>query len=128
VSEQTNTDRLRRLRVEWTISFLLLLVLLFAAPRVARSIPNEAMRVAVSMSPMLLYLWMIVRQIRRSDEFVRKITLEHIAIAAAVTVGFGLMYAILEKEGYPKLSAMWVLPMMTGVWGVLRIVELVRNR
>ena len=56
---------------------------------------------ASPMLPFLLAVWAVVRQIRRSDEFVRKVTLEHLAVAAAVTAGWTFTYGFLENAGLP---------------------------
>jgi len=88
-------------------------------------------RTALFVSPMipfLLAVWAIVRQIRRSDEFVRKTTLEHVAIAAAVTAGWTFTYGFLENAGYPRLSMFTVWPVMGGVWGALAILDAWRHR
>jgi hypothetical protein len=70
----------------------------------------------------------IVRQIRRSDEFMRKMLVEHVAITAAVTAGWTFTYGFLENAGYPKLSMFTVWPAMGAVWAILTIVEKVRHR
>lgn len=80
------------------------------------------------MVPFLLAVWAIVRQIRRSDEFVRKTTLEHVAVAAAVTAGWTFTYGFLENAGWPRLSMFTVWPVMGAVWGVLACVEALRQR
>ena len=80
------------------------------------------------MLPILLAIWAIVRQVRRSDEFIRKTTMEHIAIAAAVTAGWTFTYGFLENAGYPRLSMFTVWPVMGAVWGGLTIVGAWRHR
>ena len=80
------------------------------------------------MLPILLAVWAIVRQIRRSDEFVRKTVVEHIAITAAVTAGWTFTYGFLENAGYPRLSMFTVWPAMGATWLILGIVENVRHR
>lgn len=80
------------------------------------------------MLPVLLAIWAIVRQVRRSDEFIRKTTMEHIAIAAAVTAGWTFTYGFLENAGYPRLSMFTVWPVMGAVWGGLAIVNAWRHR
>lgn len=80
------------------------------------------------MVPVLLAIWAIVRQVRRSDEFIRKTTMEHLAIAAAVTAGWTFTYGFLENAGYPRLSMLTVWPVMGAVWGVLAIVGAWRHR
>jgi len=80
------------------------------------------------MIPFMLAVWAVVRQIRRSDEFIRKTTLEHIAIAAAVTAGWTFTYGFLENAGFPRLSMFTVWPVMGAAWGVLTIADSLRHR
>jgi hypothetical protein len=106
-------------------------LVLVLALTVGRRIPPGPLRTAVYMSPMLPFLLAvraIVRQIRRSDEFMRKTVVEHIAITAAVTAGWTFTYGFLENAGYPKLSMFTVWPAMGAVWAILAIVENVRHR
>ena len=80
------------------------------------------------MIPFMLAVWAVVRQIRRSDEFIRKTTLEHIAIAAAVTAGWTFTYGFLENAGFPRLSMFTVWPVMGAAWGALTIADSLRHR
>ena len=112
-------------------ALLLYAVILIAALTYGQRLPQGTLQTAIYVSPMLPFLlavWAIVRQIRRSDEFIRKVTLEYVAIAAAVTAGWTFTYGFLENAGYPKLSMFTVWPGMGAVWGVLTIVESWRNR
>lgn len=67
--------------------------------------------------PVFLVVWVIARQFRRMDEFIRLRSLESIAIAGAVTAGLALTYGLLETVGFPKLSMFWVWASMGFVWG-----------
>ena len=62
------------------------------------------------------------------DFFIRKTTLEHIAIAAAITAGWTFTYGFLENAGYPRLSMFTVWPVMGAAWGLLAIVDNLRHR
>ena len=104
---------------------------LVLALTIGRRIPPGPWQVAIYMSPMLPFLLAVravVRQIRRSDEFMRKTVVEHIAITAAVTAGWTFTYGFLENAGYPRLSMFTVWPAMGAVWAILAIVENVRHR
>ena len=76
----------------------------------------------------LLAVRATVRQIRRSDEFIRKTVVEQIAISAAVTAGWTFTYGFLENAGYPKLTMFTVWPVMGAVWAILAVLESVRHR
>ena len=68
--------------------------------------------------PVLLFVWVMARQFRRMDEFVRLRSLESIAVAAAVTAGLTFTYGFLEDAGFPRLSMFWVWGVMGLTWGV----------
>lgn len=116
---------------ELGMAMVLYAAVLVVALSVGRRMPPGPLQTALYVSPMLpilLAAWAIVRQIRRSDEFVRKTTLEHIAVAAAVTAGWTFTYGFLENAGYPRLSMFSVWPAMAGVWVALAVVEHLRHR
>jgi len=62
--------------------------------------------------PVALFFWVIGRNFRRMDEFVRLRTLESMAIGSSVVGAFSLTYGFFEMAGFPKLSMFWV-------WGIL---------
>jgi len=68
--------------------------------------------------PVFLLVWVLARQFRRLDEFVRLRSLESVAVAAAVTAGLSLTYGFLESAGFPRLSMFWVWAVMGGTWGL----------
>ena len=106
-------------------------VVLVAALSIGKRMPPGAAQTLLYVSPMLPFLlavWAVIRQIRRADEFVRKTTLEHVAVAAAVTAGWTFTYGFLENAGYPRLSMFTVWPVMGAVWGVLAIAASLRQR
>lgn len=106
-------------------------VVLVGALVVGPHAPAGGLRTAVYASPMLpflLTLWVVVRQFRRSDEFIRKTVLEQLAITAAVTAGWTFTYGFFEIAGYPKLSMFMVWPVMGAVWGLLAVADHLRHR
>jgi HEAT repeat protein len=82
---------------------------------------------ALPLPGVLLVIWAIVRQFRRMDEYVRRVTLEQLGIAAAVTAGWTMSYGFLENVGFPRLSMFVVWPVMAGVWAVLALVHAARS-
>jgi hypothetical protein len=112
-------------------ALVMYVIVLSASLTLGKRMPPGAPQTALYLSPMLpvlLAVWAIVRQIRRSDEFIRKTTLEHVAIAAAVTAGWTFTYGFLENAGYPKLSMFTIWPAMGAVWGALAIIDHLRHR
>lgn len=121
----------RRYFKELGIALALYVVLLAGALRLSLDMPSGMLRTLVLLTPMLAFLLAlraVVRAVRRSDEFIRKTTLEHLAIAAAVTAGVTFTYGFLEIAGFPKLSMFVVWPLMGGVWAITTIVDTLRHR
>ncbi len=116
---------------ELTGALVLYAIVLVASLTIGQRMPPGPGQAAMYVSPMipfLLVVWAIVRQVQRVDEFVRKTTLLHVAIAAAATAGWTFTYGFLENAGYPRLSMFTVWPVMGAVWGVLAVVDGLRHR
>lgn len=116
---------------EMAAALALYTIVLILALTLGRRIPRGPLQTAVYVSPMLPFLLAIravVRQIRRSDEFMRKTLVEHIAITAAVTAGWTFTYGFLENAGYPRLTMFTVWPVMAAVWLILGLVDVIRHR
>ncbi|WP_313621915.1 hypothetical protein [Achromobacter sp.] len=121
----------RRYFKELGVAMALYAILLAGALRLSLDLQPGALRTVVLLSPMLAFLLAlraVVRAIRGSDEFIRKTTLEHLAIAAAVTAGVTFTYGFLEIAGFPKLSMFVVWPLMGAVWACTTIVDTLRHR
>lgn len=127
----TQLQAKRRYFKELGFSMALYAVLLAGALRLSLDMQPGALRTVVLLTPMLAFLLAlraVVRAVRQSDEFIRKTTLEHLAIAAAVTAGVTFTYGFLEIAGFPKLSMFVVWPLMGGVWAFTTIVDTLRHR
>ena len=112
-------------------ALLLYAAVLVIALAVGKTLQPGAAQTALYVSPMIPFffaVWAVVRRIRRSDEFIRKTTLEHIAVAAAVTAGWTFTYGFLENAGFPRLSMFTVWPVMGAAWALLAIAENFRHR
>jgi hypothetical protein len=110
----------RRYFTEMTIALALYVGALLLAMRMGKTMDEGLARTLVALLPavpVFVMVWVIARQFRRSDEFVRLRSLESIAVAAAVTAGLSLTYGFLEGIGYPRLSMFWVWGVMGMVWG-----------
>lgn len=121
----------RRYLKELGVAIALYFALLVLAIAWGKDMSPGAARTALFISPMLAFLLAvraIVRRIRTSDEFIRKTTLEHLAIAAAVTAGCTFTYGFLEIAGFPKLSMFYVWPLMAAAWVGTTAIDYVRNR
>jgi hypothetical protein len=112
-------------------SFAVYAMLLVAVHRGGRPMEPGPWRMLVLTSPMLgffLMEWAIVRQFKRIDEFIRQLSLENVAIAAAVTASWTFTYGFLENAGYPRLSMFTVFPVMSATCGAIAIVRSLLHR
>jgi len=121
----------RQYRMEMGGSLALYVAALLVSIKAAAGMPEGALRTVILLAPMLPFLlavWAVVRQVRRSDEFIRLSTLQNIAIAAAVTAAWTFTYGFMENAGYPRLSMFTVWPVMGFVWGALTCLRTLRDR
>ena len=112
-------------------ALVLYAIVLVAALTIGKRMEPGLAQTLVFVSPMIPFLlgvWAVVRQVRRSDEFIRKTTLERIAIAAAVTAGWTFTYGFLENAGFSRLSMFTVWPVMGAVWCVVAITDNLLHR
>jgi hypothetical protein len=120
-----------RYTVELLGTLFLYALVLVVSINVGRPMPAGLGRTLLLVSPMapfLLAVGVIVRQVRRVDEYIRLQILENVAIAAAVTAGWTFTYGFLENAGFSRLSMFTVWPVMGAVWFVLAIVRCMAGR
>ncbi len=106
-------------------------VMLVGSIKFGRPMDDGALRTLLLLTPMIgffLVLWAIGRHLMRVDEYIRKFTLENIAIAAAVTAGTTFTYGFMETAGYDKLSMFTVWCVLCGTWGIATLVRVVMKR
>lgn len=122
---QTTVSTIVRNALPAFLCFLAYAITLIVSLRLlAGGIDNNALGIAISVSPMLPALLLclsIVGVLRKSDEMQRQLQLEALALAFAGTALVTFSYGFLENVGFPPLSAFAVLPLMFGLWvfGVL---------
>ncbi len=124
-------EALRRYHWELGGSLALYMAVLFGSISIANTMAPGVPRTLLVLTPAIpiaLFIWVVARQFRRMDEYVRMRTLEDIAIAAAVTAGWTLTYGFLEGVGFPRLTMFWVWPVMGGVWFTLSRIRAVMSR
>jgi hypothetical protein len=124
-------DARRRYQLELGASLVAYIVILFGSLSLAKTLEHGVVRTVLVLTPMIpigLAIWVIARQFRRMDEFVRLRSLEGLAISAAVTAGLSLTYGFLEGAGFPRLSMFWVWPVMGFVWGAFQCVRNLASR
>ena len=106
---------------ELGVSMVLYAVVLAVSLRLSEKMEDSPARTMLALAPALpifIIVWVIARQFRRMDEFVRLRSLESIAVAAAVTAGLTFTYGFLEGAGFPRLSMFWVWGIMGFTWGM----------
>lgn len=122
----TQQSKNRQYALELCSVLVLYALILTLSVHMAGGALNAATRLLIVLLPVLpigLAIWVIVRHFRRIDEYLRKVTLENLGIAAAVTAGLSLSYGFLEGAGFPKLTMFVVWPVMAFVWLVLALVR-----
>jgi hypothetical protein len=111
----------RKYLIELIAAMSLYLAAVCGSVFVAKRMDDGILRTLLLVTPVIpvvLAVWAVARQFRRMDEFVRLRSLESIAIAAAITMGLTLTYGFLESAGFPRLSMIWVFPVLCFTWGV----------
>ncbi|NHZ43979.1 hypothetical protein [Massilia aquatica] len=96
-----------------------------------KELPNGPARTLILAAPVFgvaLAVWAIVRQMRRVDEFVRQVTLQNIAISAAITASLTFSYGFLELAGFPRVSMFVVWPIMAASWLLIVLVRKITNK
>jgi energy-converting hydrogenase Eha subunit A len=101
----------RAYHIELMTALVVYTVLLFAAIRYGRPMPEGWLRTLVLVTPMIgfgLMIRTIARHVARIDEYQRIRLLENIAVAAAITLAGTFTYGFLETAGFPTVSMFWV--------------------
>lgn len=122
----------RRYVIELMSTIILYGLVLVAVNLAARhGMVPAGWEVPVALLPMLPCMataFVILRHIRRVDEFQRRIQFEAVAFAFVGTALLSLTYGFLEGQGFPRLSMFSVWPLMGGLWAVGLFISLRRYR
>ena len=101
------------------------LLLVASITLLKHGVPSPFWRTVIAVMPMLPALgicWSSVRELRRIDEFQRRVQLEALASAFLGTAFVTFSYGFLENAGYPRLSMFVVWPLMATFWIIARAV------
>ena len=112
----------RRYLIEMGAAMALYLITLVTSIRFGRAMEPGTGRTLLLLTPVipvLLTVWVLVRQFGRMDEFVRLRSLEAFSVAGAITAGLTFTYGFLEGAGFPRLSMFWVWGIMGFSWGTV---------
>jgi hypothetical protein len=95
-----------QVRLALLISTVILIIAVFVCSYLLRSpelVVASGARLAVALAPVPLAVWVIVeyvRLVRSSDEFLRRVTLESLAIAYPLALLIGMTVEYLQKGGF----------------------------
>ncbi len=68
--------------------------------------------------PLLLLVWAFLKYLNNVDELQQKIHLNAIAWAAGMTGLITMTIGFLENVGLPRLSWLYIFPLMMALWGI----------
>ncbi|MFW1811194.1 hypothetical protein ACG9HX_07605 [Acinetobacter ursingii] len=111
--------------LELVLAITFYVVILIISLKALTHIENQSLKVLVSLLPVLpviLVIWIIIRQFIRFDELQRKIQLQALAISFLGTAFLTFSYGFLENIGFPKLTMFIVWPMMGTFWSMSTII------
>ncbi|WP_336175354.1 hypothetical protein [Acinetobacter ursingii] len=111
--------------LELVLAITFYVVILIISLKALTHIENQSLKVLVSLLPVLpviLVMWVIIRQFIRFDELQRKIQLQALAISFLGTAFLTFSYGFLENIGFPKLTMFIVWPMMGTFWSMSTII------
>jgi hypothetical protein len=108
-------------QIQFGFALLAYLMVLVGSVTVVRANPEADWRYWVAVLPALpagVVIWLVVRQLGRLDEVQKRTQMQAIGFSLAATALVTFGYGFLEGAGLPHLSSIFVLPMMTGFWGL----------
>ncbi len=96
-------------------------LLLLLSIYLLRSNPDAWWRGLIAVLPVIpagLVVLAVVRYVGCMDELQRRIHFDAAAFAAITTALLTFTWGLLENAGFPRLSMLWVLPLMCALWGI----------
>jgi len=82
---------------------------------------DQPIKTLVALAPLIpatLALFAYLRFLSRMDELGRRIQLEALAFGFGAAGMLTFAYGFLENAGFPRLSYIWVFPVMIALWGI----------
>ena len=117
----TTTKRYLREFIYSMIAYVLTLIPSILAVNSLRDYPFTPARVLVALMPVLPVAFMVyffIRYLNNIDELQQRIQLLSIGFAAGTTGLLTFSYGFLENVGFPRISLLWVFPIMILLWGL----------
>jgi hypothetical protein len=96
-------------------------VVLILSVMLLQRYPESIWRVPLALAPVIPPLFgmrAFLRFLGRMDELERRIQLEAIGFAFGVTLVVVMTAGFLENAGVPRVSGIWIGPLMIALWGI----------
>lgn len=107
--------------IEFGSAMLAYVVVLLVSVTLIQRDSQSPWRYALAVAPVVpafFALLAFIRFLGRVDELQRRIQFEAIGLSFAATGILTFTYGFLEGVGFPKLSFIWILPLMVMLWGL----------
>lgn len=111
----------RRYLREFGIAMLAYVIVMFLCTYWLNSHPASAWRIMAALLPLIPIAGVflaVLRYMAHTDEMLRRLQLQALAISAGLTAFLVLTYGLLETVGFPKLSAWWAFICVDVLWGI----------
>ena len=111
----------RAYTIQFISAMVAYVILLIISIYVLQANPTAPWRGAVAVLPAVptvLALLIFIRFLGQMDELQRRIQFDAVAFAAWATAILTFTWGLLENAGFPHISLIWVLPLMTALWGI----------
>lgn len=112
-----NRTYMRQMIVAMVFYVVLVIVSVWLIGRMEETI----WRIPIALLPVIpaaFALRAFIRYLNSIDEFMQKMQLNAIAIAAGATGMITFAYGFLENAGLPRLSWTFIFPLMIAIWGI----------
>jgi branched-subunit amino acid permease len=117
----TATKRYLREFIYSMIAYVLTLIPSILAVNSLKDYPFTPARVLVALTPVVPVAFMVyffIRYLNNIDELQQRIQLLSIGFAAGTTGLLAFSYGFLENVGFPRISLLWVFPILILLWGL----------
>lgn len=114
-ASKTYTREFLTAMAAYVIVLPLSIVLIIASPH------SAWWRILLALAPVVPVLFgmrAFIRFFSRMDELQRRIQLEALAFSFGVTAIVTFSYGLLVYVGFPSISWVYILPLMTALWGI----------
>lgn len=91
-------------------------------------LPLRALVAVAPVVPVCFGLPVFVRMLGQMDELQRRIQLEGLGFGFGATALLTFAYGFLENAGLPRISYLWIFPLMCMLWGIGNLFAAARYR